>query len=282
MRARRSASAAGSPRRSSTRMVACLAFGLRELRGQRVQLARQRARGGGGRPEPAAAAREREQRADDQDFSDSHTRFPQTVSNVPLPSLDQSHARPGYVRALHGSGATRPWSATRRRTARPHGSCRCTPASTCGGSSRRPCTCRPGSTTSRPSIALSTASTSVLSAFFTAFAHSVDVDVGVHHRIVGHGLLVGDAPLLRPLLVRLHPLEVLRRLERHEVVPRGQMADERLDVEGLQLHLGEAERHHRATVGGHALVGQLLEEGHVAVAVDRVDDGGVAARRRSS
>src|SRR5262249_7246745 len=41
-------------------------------------------------------------------FSDSHTRFPATVSYVPLPPLDQSQARPGYVTGLHGSGATGP------------------------------------------------------------------------------------------------------------------------------------------------------------------------------
>src|SRR3989442_939236 len=106
----------------------------------------------------------------------------------------------------------------------------------------------------------------------------VDVDVRVHHRVVGDALLVRDAVTLAPLLVRLHPLEVVGRLERHEVVPGGEVPDERLDVERLQLDLGEAVRHGRRLVGSHTLVGELLEEGHVAVAVDRVDDGRVARR----
>ena len=105
----------------------------------------------------------------------------------------------------------------------------------------------------------------------------LDVNVGVHHRVIGHALLFGDAALFTPRLVRLHPLEVLRGLQRHVVVPRSQVAGQGLDVQGLQFHLGKAERNDRAGVGGDALVGQFLEEGHVAVAVDGVDHGAIAA-----
>jgi hypothetical protein len=55
------------------------------------------------------------------------------------------------------------------------------------------------------------------------------------------------------------------------------MPNQRLDVEGLQLHLGEAEGDRRAFVSCDPLIGQLLEEWHVAVAIDGVDDRRIAA-----
>ena len=42
-------------------------------------------------------------------------------------------------------------------------------------------------------------------------------------------------------------------------------------IEGLQLNLGKAEGNRRTSIGRYTLIGKLLEEGHIAVAVDRVN-----------
>ena len=47
------------------------------------------------------------------------------------------------------------------------------------------------------------------------------------------------------------------------------MADQRRGVHAAQLVLGHAEGHDRRVLRAQALVGELLVEGHVAVAVDR-------------
>ena len=49
------------------------------------------------------------------------------------------------------------------------------------------------------------------------------------------------------------------------------MPRQRFHIEALQLDLGKAEGNRRASIGGHTLIGKLLEEGHIAVAVDRVN-----------
>src|SRR5439155_11690423 len=67
------------------------------------------------------------------------------------------------------------------------------------------------------------------------------------------------------------PLNVLRGLQRHVVVPGRQMPRQRFHIEGLQLDLGKAEGNRRAIIGGDTLIGKLFEEGHIAVAVDRVN-----------
>jgi hypothetical protein len=59
-----------------------------------------------------------------------------------------------------------------------------------------------------------------------------------------------------------------RVLDRHEVVPGGQVAHQRLGVDAAQLFLTHREGDHRHVGGLQALVAQFLVEGHVGVAVD--------------
>ena len=58
------------------------------------------------------------------------------------------------------------------------------------------------------------------------------------------------------------------------------MADQRRRIHPAQLVLGYAERHNRGVLGSEALIGKFLVERHIAVAVDRADDGRPAARRK--
>src|SRR5262245_3028003 len=97
------------------------------------------------------------------------------------------------------------------------------------------------------------------------------VDVGVHHGVIGDALLVGNVMLGAPFLIGFDPLHVLRSLQGHVIVPGRQMPRQRLHIEGLQFNLGKAEGNRRASIGGHTLIGKLFEEGHIAVAVDRVN-----------
>ncbi len=55
------------------------------------------------------------------------------------------------------------------------------------------------------------------------------------------------------------------------------MADQRRGVHAAQLVLGHAEGHDGRVLGAQALVRELLVEGHVGVAVDGGEHGGVAA-----
>src|SRR5882672_5322329 len=107
----------------------------------------------------------------------------------------------------------------------------------------------------------------------------VDPDIGGLHRIVGDALrAAGQAVLLAVRLERLHERLVLGRVDRLEVVPRGQVADQRRRVHAAELVLGDRERDDRALLRRQALVGELFVERHVRVAVDRGDDGRAAAR----
>ncbi len=62
-----------------------------------------------------------------------------------------------------------------------------------------------------------------------------------------------------------------------EVVPRGEVADQRLGVEAGQLFLADAERDHRDVGRLDALVAEFLVERHVGVAVDGGHHGGLLA-----
>ena len=94
------------------------------------------------------------------------------------------------------------------------------------------------------------------------------------HRVVGDALRVlgVGVPLLDERLVG-------RRVDRHEVVPRRQVAEQRLGVDAGQLLLADREGDDRNVGRLDALVGQLLVEGHVGVAVDGRDHRGLLAGR---
>ena len=69
------------------------------------------------------------------------------------------------------------------------------------------------------------------------------------------------------------------RVDRLEVVPRREMADERLGVEAGELFLADRERDDRNVGRLDALVAELLVERHVGVAVDRRDHRRLLAGR---
>ena len=80
--------------------------------------------------------------------------------------------------------------------------------------------------------------------------------VGYALRIFGEGMPLGDEFL------------VDRRVDRFEVVPRGEMADERLGIDTGQFLLSHRERDRGDVLGLDSLVPELLVEGNVGVAVD--------------
>ena len=90
------------------------------------------------------------------------------------------------------------------------------------------------------------------------------------HRVVGDAFLVLDegVPLLDEGIVGLV-------LDAHEVVPGGEMADQRLGIDAGQLFLADREGDHRNVGGGNTLVAQFLIERHVGVAVDGGNHGGL-------
>src|SRR5690606_41669102 len=77
----------------------------------------------------------------------------------------------------------------------------------------------------------------------------------------------------------LDELVVVFREKTHEVVPRGEMADERSRIDARKLLLAHRERDDRDVLGGDALVRELLVEGYVRVAVDRRYHGRLLAGR---
>src|SRR5438093_206340 len=107
----------------------------------------------------------------------------------------------------------------------------------------------------------------------------VDAEVARLHRVVRHALgAAGQALLLRVLLERVHELLVVRVLDGLEVVPRREVADQRGGIHAAQLVLGHAVRNDRRVLASQTLIGELLVEGHVAVAVDRRQHARAAAR----
>jgi hypothetical protein len=67
----------------------------------------------------------------------------------------------------------------------------------------------------------------------------VEADVVRFHRVVGDALRIldEDMPLLDEILV-------LRRIDAHEVVPGGEMADQRLGVDAGELFFFDRKGHH--------------------------------------
>src|SRR2546422_857774 len=107
----------------------------------------------------------------------------------------------------------------------------------------------------------------------------VDAEVARLHRVVRHALgAAGQALLLCVLLERVHELLVVRVLDGLEVVPRREVADQRGGIHAAQLVLGHAVRHDRRVLASQTLIGELLVERHVAVAVDRRQHARAAAR----
>src|SRR6267142_6549525 len=107
----------------------------------------------------------------------------------------------------------------------------------------------------------------------------VHADVGGFHRGVGQRLVLVPGDVLRlgiggPLL---GDLVIGRALDRHEVVPRREVTDERIGVDAAQLFFTDRDRHHRHIGGLQALIAELLVERHVGVAVDGRDHRGLAA-----
>ena len=108
----------------------------------------------------------------------------------------------------------------------------------------------------------------------------VHADVGGFHRIVGdRGLVVGQVLCLGVGLVLGHEFGVDRVLQRLEVVPGSELAEQRLGVDAAQFFLTHRECHDRNVSRLQAGVAQFLVERHVGVAVDRRDHGRLAALR---
>ena len=109
----------------------------------------------------------------------------------------------------------------------------------------------------------------------------VEADVGGFHRVVGQRLVLvaGDVLGLGVGAPLLDELGVGRRLDRLEVVPRRQVADQRLGVHAAQFFFTHREGHHRHVLGLQAGVAEFLVERHVGVAVDGRDHRGLAAGR---
>ena len=57
------------------------------------------------------------------------------------------------------------------------------------------------------------------------------------------------------------------------VVPSGVVTGNILRANAAHFFFGNANRHHRQCLGGEAGILELLEEGHVAVTIERVEDG---------
>src|SRR5882757_4869035 len=106
------------------------------------------------------------------------------------------------------------------------------------------------------------------------FHPHVEADHVRFHRVVGDALRILGVglPVLDELLVR-------RGLDRLEIVPGGEMAEQRLGVDAGELFFADRERHHRDVGRLDALVAQFLVERNVGVAVDGGDHRGLLARR---
>lgn len=117
--------------------------------------------------------------------------------------------------------------------------------------------------------------------FFNRLLPHVDADIGRFHRVVGQRLVLvaGDALGLGVVAPLLDELGVGRILDRHEVVPGSQVADQRFRVHAAQFLFTHAERHDRHVLGLQAGIAQFLVERHVRVAVDGRDHRRLAALR---
>ena len=108
--------------------------------------------------------------------------------------------------------------------------------------------------------------------FLYRFHPHIEADIGGFHRVVGDTVVAAD--VIVPLL---DELVVLRRVDTLEVIPGGQVADQRRGVDAGQFLFAHGERDHRNVGGVHALVGEFFIERHVGVAVDGGDHCGLLA-----
>ena len=118
--------------------------------------------------------------------------------------------------------------------------------------------------------------------FLNGLLPEMDTHAGEVHRTAGHatlGLDAGDGEVNAGDFRGLHPgkevfgeLGVLRRLDGHEVGPAAEVADQSLGRQAAELIFRDGEGDDRAVLGGEAGVGELLEERHIGVAVERADD----------
>ncbi len=86
----------------------------------------------------------------------------------------------------------------------------------------------------------------------------VEADVVRLHRIVGDPAVVLDE-----VVPVVDECRVLGRVDRHEVVPGGEMADQVRGVDARELLLADPERDHWQVDGVDALVREFLVEGHI-------------------
>ena len=122
-----------------------------------------------------------------------------------------------------------------------------------------------------------TASAFVVPAGFDRLHPHVEADVMGFHRIIGRAFVVLDelVPLLDEGLVG-------GRIDQFEIVPGGEMADERLRVEAGEFLFADREGDDGDVGRLDALVAEFLVEGHVGVAVDRRHHRRFLARRAES
>ena len=100
----------------------------------------------------------------------------------------------------------------------------------------------------------------------------LEADVSRLHGVVGHTFRVLDKgmPLLDEDLIH-------RRVYRLEIVPGGEVADQVFCVDTGKLLLTDGKGHHGDILCLDPLIGKLLVEWHVGIAVDRGDDRGFFA-----
>src|SRR5271166_6481474 len=105
----------------------------------------------------------------------------------------------------------------------------------------------------------------------------LEPDIMRLHRVVGHPFRVLDevVPFLDESIVR-------RVLDRFEVVPGGEVADQVLRVDTGQFFLADRKRNNRDVFRLDAGIGQLFIERDVGIAIDGRDHRGLLAGRRKA
>ena len=105
----------------------------------------------------------------------------------------------------------------------------------------------------------------------------VHAHVGGLHGVVGDALVAaGQIVFLYIVLPLLDEGLVLRILDGHEIIPRGQLAHQRFGIDTAQLLFAHGERHHRNLGGLDALVPELFIKRYVGIAIDGGDHRGLA------
>ena len=106
--------------------------------------------------------------------------------------------------------------------------------------------------------------------FFNRLLPHVDTDVSRFHRVVGQRLVLvtGDALGFGVSAPFFDELVIGRVLDRLEVVPGGQVTDQRLGVHAAQFFFAHREGDNRHVFGFEAGVAEFFVERHVGVTVD--------------